>query len=213
MSIEGRDRTDAGGERRLARLGVTIAMGVAALNIWTGAPLIALWVGSQTQGSGPPTMTSVGVVVVVFAALGYGLVILLGRLGRLHDRLAGTTPTVRAHAPWLRSMGGERELYEGERPQLTGLERVLVVTVVIVTVVFEVWFLFYSTSPIDSRSGRGAVGDGPAAVAQAAAPQLGSSSAIRNEEPQPQEPTTLGFFTSKPEPIMLSVKSTSEPST
>ena len=32
------------------------------------------------------------------------------------------------------------------------------------------------------------------------APQLGSSSATRKEEPQPQEATTLGFVTSKPEP-------------
>jgi hypothetical protein len=197
---------------RAARLGLTIAMGVAALNVWTGAPLVALWVGSQAQGPGHPTMTSVGVVVVVFAALGYGLVALLGRLGQAHDRLTGARPSVRAHAPWLRSMRGERERYDDEAPRLTGLERVLVVTVVIVVVVFEIWFLFYSTSPIDSRSGRGAV-DGPERGAQAAAPQEGSSSAMRNEEPQPHEATTLGFFTSKPEPIMLSVKSTSEPST
>jgi MFS family permease len=40
---------------------------------------------------------------------------------------------------------------------------------------------------------------------QTEAPQLGSSSAIRNEEPQPQEETTLGFETSKPEPMKVSV--------
>ena len=44
-------------------------------------------------------------------------------------------------------------------------------------------------------------------------PQLGSSSATRNDDPQPQAATTFGLFTSKPEPIRLSVKSTSEPST
>lgn len=131
-------------------------MGVAALNIWTGAPLVALWVGSQAQGSGHPTMTSVGVVVVTFAALGYGLVALLSWLGGLHDRLTGVTPRVSAHAPWLRSMRGERPLYDDEAPRLTALERVLVVTVVVVTIVFEVWFLFYSTSPIDNRTGRAA---------------------------------------------------------
>ena len=43
---------------------------------------------------------------------------------------------------------------------------------------------------------------------QTALPQLGSSSATRKEEPQPQEATTFGFFTSKPEPRKLSVKST-----
>src|SRR4051794_2819288 len=48
---------------------------------------------------------------------------------------------------------------------------------------------------------------------QTALPQLGSSSATRKEEPQPQEATTFGFETSKPEPWKLSVKSTVEPST
>src|SRR6185503_14000913 len=48
---------------------------------------------------------------------------------------------------------------------------------------------------------------------QTDAPQLGSSSATRKEEPQPQEATTFGFETSKPEPWKLSVKSTVEPST
>ncbi len=49
--------------------------------------------------------------------------------------------------------------------------------------------------------------------AQTDAPQLGSSSATRKEEPQPHEATTFGFETSNPEPMKVSVKSTVEPST
>lgn len=203
---------DAARLARIKRLGLTVAMGVAALNIWTGAPLIALWIGSQAQGSGPPTMTSVFVVVVVFAALAFGLIAVLGRLGQAHDRLVGHSPAVSAHVPWLRSMRGERPLYDDESPRLSGLERVLVAMVVVVVVLFEVWFLFYSTSPIDNRTGRAAVPAVDGAVAccaldprrQAAEPQLGSSSAMRKEEPQPQEATTFGLLTSKPAPIMLS---------
>jgi hypothetical protein len=52
-----------------------------------------------------------------------------------------------------------------------------------------------------------------AVVRQTEAPQLGSSSATRKEEPQPHEATTFGFETSNPEPMKLSVKSTVEPST
>ena len=48
---------------------------------------------------------------------------------------------------------------------------------------------------------------------QTDAPQLGSSSATRKEEPQPHEATTFGFDTSNPEPMKVSVKSTVEPST
>jgi hypothetical protein len=49
----------------------------------------------------------------------------------------------------------------GERPhqikhvrELSPLEIVLITMVVIVVALFEVWFFFYSPSPIDQRSGR-----------------------------------------------------------
>lgn len=164
---------------RLKRLGLTVAMGVAALNIWTGAPLVALWIGSQAQGSGPPTMTSVFVVVVAFAALAFGLIAVLGRLGRAHDRLAGHAPTVDAHVPWLRSMRGERASYDGDPARLSGLERVLVAMVVVVVLVFEIWFLFYSTSPIDNRTGRAAAPAADGAVACCALP----ARAVRRASP------------------------------
>jgi hypothetical protein len=34
------------------------------------------------------------------------------------------------------------------------LERILVVCVVLAVAAFEIWFFFFSTSPIDGRSGR-----------------------------------------------------------
>ena len=43
----------------------------------------------------------------------------------------------------------------GEGPPLSPLEYVLVGTVLLAWLVFEVWFFFYSSSPIDGRSGRG----------------------------------------------------------
>ena len=49
----------------------------------------------------------------------------------------------------------------GERPhehkggrELSPLDVVLIVTVVVAVVMFEIWFFFFSGSPIDSRSGR-----------------------------------------------------------
>lgn len=139
---------------RFRQLALTAAMWLTAVNIWTGAPLLALWVGSQTQGGGPPTMSSVFVVVVVMAAACFGLVALLGWLGAAHDEMTGRTPQVSDHAPWLRSMRGERPLYPGEHAELTTLERVLVGMVVLVAVLFEIWFLLFSSSPIDGRTGR-----------------------------------------------------------
>lgn len=99
-------------------------------------------------------MTAIAVVVVSMLASSLGLVALLNRLGRVHDRLVGFIPTVTDHAPWLRSMRGERPLYPGEEAELSVLERVLIAMVATVVVIFELWLLMFSGSPIDQRSGR-----------------------------------------------------------
>ena len=62
---------------------------------------------------------------------------------------------MRQHLPWLRSMRGERQYSkETAAPALTALEYVHVGAVLLCYVVFEIWFFFYSSSPIDQRSGR-----------------------------------------------------------
>ena len=141
--------------QRLERIGLVACMTLAAVNVWTGGPLAALWIGSRVQGSGPPSMGAVFAAAGSLAAISLVLVRILARLGAAYERLTGTRSTVRKHVPWLRSMRGEREEgYEGERPHLTALETILVVMVVIAVVAFEVWFFFYSSSPIDQRTGR-----------------------------------------------------------
>lgn len=143
---------------RLQRVGLAALMVVVGLNVWTGSPAFALWVGARVQGEGSLTMTAVFVVVVVFAALSLTLAIVLSWLGATYDRLTGHAPSARQHVSWLRSMRGERVQYDDSPPRLTALERTLVAMVVIAFVLFEIWFFFFSTSPIDNRSGRGTVG-------------------------------------------------------
>ena len=142
------------GMARVQRLGLTVAMAVVAVNVPTGSPVAALWIGSQLQGNGPPKMSSVAAVVVALAAFSLGLIRLLALLGGCHDRLAGVTPQVQSHLPWLRSMRGERAVYPGEQAQITRLEGILVATVVLAIIAFEIWLLFYSGSPFDQRTGR-----------------------------------------------------------
>lgn len=129
--------------------------------MWTGGPLLALWVGSRVQGGGPPTMGAVFVVVVVLAAVCIALALVFARLNRAYVEMTGQAPTVRQHTPWLRSMRGERPQYEGVRPALTTPERILVAMVVVAFVLFEIWFFFFSSSPIDNRTGRSAVSPQP----------------------------------------------------
>ena len=168
-----------GGRSRLVRLGLAALMGIVALNVWTGSPLLGLWIGSRVQGTGPPSMAAVFAVFVTIAVASFVLVKVLGRLDGAYERAAGGSQTVRRHVPWLRSMRGERPQYPGSKPRLTALERILVGMVIVVVSLFEIWFFFFSTSPIDSRSGRGALD--PEVVAAEA--RQGRSVSVANRPP------------------------------
>jgi hypothetical protein len=116
--------------------------------------VFALWVGSHTQGQGPPTMTAAFVVIVVLLAVSMALVRLIAVLQESYRKQAGDALHVRAHTPWLRSMRGERPVYAGESARVTAPERVMVVVVIAAVVAFEIWFFFFSGSPFDQRTGR-----------------------------------------------------------
>jgi uncharacterized membrane protein YidH (DUF202 family) len=129
-------------------------MVVLTLNIWTGGPLLALWIGSRVERSGRPSMLAIAIVAVALAVISYALVRLLARIDAVEARVTGRPSTVRRHVPWLRSMRGERPHEDRARPGLSSLELVLVSCVVMVIVLFEIWFFFFSPSPIDQRTGR-----------------------------------------------------------
>ena len=140
---------------RLKRLALLSLMALATVNIWTGGPLLALWIGSRVQDEGPPSMLAVAAAAVSLGVITYALVKLLAWLDVLYGRADGRTSSVTRHVPWLRSMRGERPHVQKHVGDLSALEVVLITTVVVVVVLFEVWFFFYSPSPIDQRSGRG----------------------------------------------------------
>jgi hypothetical protein len=141
--------------RAVKRVALAAAMAVVAVNVWTGAPLLALWVGSRVQSHSQATMTGIAVVAIVLAIICFALLRLLRALGARYDRLVGAAPTVRRHVNWLRSMRAERPEYKGVAPTVTMAERIAIVAVVLAFALFEVWFFFFSTSSIDQRSGRG----------------------------------------------------------
>jgi len=152
VEVETADRASAA-----KRIAFAALLTIVGLNVWTGGPLLALWIGSRVQGSGPPTMGAVFIVVVVLAIVCFVLAVLFGRLSRRYQEMTGQAPTVSQHTPWLRSMRGERPQYAGVEPTLTAPERILVGMVVVAFVLFEVWFFFFSGSPIDNRTGRAAL--------------------------------------------------------
>jgi hypothetical protein len=129
-------------------------MALASLNAWTGSPLLAVWVGSRVQGSGPPEMGAICVVAGTLGVISYALLKLLGVLGSAYDRLTGRSPSIREHTPWLRSMRDGRPHEAGTDTGVSALDAILVTSVLLAAAAFEIWFFFFSTSSIDSRSGR-----------------------------------------------------------
>jgi hypothetical protein len=130
------------------RTGLAVATLVASINIWTGCPLLALWVGSKAVPDGGLSMFAVFLVIAVLAASVLGLTAALGWLSARYDELTGRPAAARRTSPWLRSMRGEREELARKRQGISALERIVVISVVAAVLAFEVWFFFFAGSPL-----------------------------------------------------------------
>jgi hypothetical protein len=140
---------------RIKPILLAAAMAFLALNVWTGSPLLAVWIGSKVQGEeSQPSMGAYAVVIIALIAFSWGLYQLLKITMRAYQDATGTAPTVRTHAPWLRSMRGERPDHASAASRISGAEKVVVVTVLVAAAVFEIWFFFFSGSSIGGGSGR-----------------------------------------------------------
>src|SRR3954451_24200419 len=134
----------AGRHLRPKRIALVCLIVLATLNIWTGGPLLALWIGSRVQGPGEPSMLAVAVAAVSLGVISYALVKLLAWVDAIYGRVSGRPSGVNRHLPWLRSMRGERPHLKKHARELSPLEVVLVTSVVVVAMLFEVWFFVYS---------------------------------------------------------------------
>ena len=134
--------------RPVKRVLVAAASILASVNIWTGAPLLALWVGSRIVPSSGLSMTAVFVVIVVLAAGVLALTAALSWLSARYDDLTGRPAAARRTSPWLRSMRGEREETTRRKYGMSAIERIVVLSVTAAAIVFEVWFFFFAGSSL-----------------------------------------------------------------
>jgi hypothetical protein len=127
-----------------------IATTLIAINIWTGAPLAALWVGSRVVGQRLLSMTAVFVVVATLALLVGAMTFALIWLSARYDQLVGRPLGKRTPVPWLRSMRAEdTDLLRSERGT-TALEMIVLATTVTAVITLEIWFFFFAGSPLSS---------------------------------------------------------------
>jgi hypothetical protein len=136
----------------LKKIGLVTASALCSINLWTGAPLFAVWVGSKVQGNlNNLSMTAVFSVIVVLGAMVFLLATALTWLNAKYDDLAGRPPGARHTSPWLRSMRDEPEGDVRRKFGISAIERVVVVSVVAAVLVFEIWFFFFAGSSLPNR--------------------------------------------------------------
>ena len=130
------------------RLLLVALMALASVNLFTGAPLFAIWVGAQVQGeSGALSMTAVLAVIVVMALVCVALVWALNRMGAAHDALIGR-PAARRQTTWMKPFNSGSAQSHGA--SLRTLDKVLVGAVVLAGLTFEAWFFFFAGSSLGS---------------------------------------------------------------
>lgn len=131
----------------LKRAAIVAATAFLAINLWTGAPLVALWVGSQVVGQTVLSMTAVFVVVAVLAVLVFAMAVGLAWLNAQYDRMIGR-PTGERRLPWLRSTRAEEGIEEpGYGVGITLLERVVMFSVYLAVICFLLWFFLLARGP------------------------------------------------------------------
>jgi hypothetical protein len=142
-------QAEASPKHRLKRLSLVAASALTSINIWTGAPLLAVWVGSKVQAAQDRlSMTALLTVVVTLAVTVFALAWLLAWLNGRYDELTGRSAGARETSPWPRSMRGERETDIRRKHGISAVERVLVISVVAAALAFEVWFFFFAGSSL-----------------------------------------------------------------
>jgi len=132
----------------LKRVGLGSLAALVSVNVWTGAPLFAVWVGSKIQGNfSSLSMGAVVLTVIVLAIVEFGLVFVLSWVNAQYDEAIGRPP-LRRRYPWHTSMRGERESVIAQRQGVSGVERIAIVSVVAGVLVFEFWFFFLAGSSL-----------------------------------------------------------------
>jgi hypothetical protein len=131
----------------MKRLGMVAATAFLAINLWTGAPLFALWVGSQVVGQTVLSMKAVFVVVIVLAVLVFSMAMALAWLNAAYDRSLGRQPGERRLA-WLRSVRSEGIEDPGYGAGVTALERIVMASVYLAVICLLLWFFFLAGRPV-----------------------------------------------------------------
>ncbi len=125
----------------LKRATMAAVTALATVNVWTGCPLLALWVGSRAVGTRDLSMAAVVVVLVVLALLEGAMLMLLAWLTSVYDELVGVRRS-EAETTWIRRLCAPPDAPGARRRiELTSLEGVVVINVYVAVLASVGWYV------------------------------------------------------------------------
>lgn len=127
----------------LKRATMAAITALVTVNVWTGCPLLALWVGSRAVGKGELSMAAVVVVLVVLGVLELTMMLVLAWLTGLYDELIGLQRPEQS-ASWIRRLCAPESAGLDRRLQITTLEGIVVINVYVAVTTLVAWYLFFA---------------------------------------------------------------------
>jgi hypothetical protein len=132
---------DGGLSANLKRVAMAGLTALVTVNVWTGCPLLALWVGSRAVGTGDLSMAAVVVVLVVLGLLELAMMLVLAWLTGVYDELIGLQRPEQS-ATWIRRLCAPESAGLNRRLRITTLEGIVVINVYVAVTTLVVWCLF-----------------------------------------------------------------------
>jgi hypothetical protein len=128
----------------LERIALAAASMLVSINVCTGFPLLALWIGSRAASGNIFSWIGIISAIVSLAGLAALGVVTLTRLSARYDKVTGRPPATRQPRPWEVSMSAPRAAPDRTRRDTNPVEVIVVLTVVVAFVALEIWFLFFA---------------------------------------------------------------------
>jgi hypothetical protein len=131
---------------RLSTLKRVTLAGLTALvtvNVWTGCPLLALWLGSRAVGKGELSMLAVVVALAALGVLEFAMVLVLAWLTDVYDEMIGLQRPEQS-ATWIRRLCAPESAGLKRSLQITTLEGIVVINVYVAVTTLVGWYLFFA---------------------------------------------------------------------
>lgn len=123
------------------RVVMSAATALLSINLWTGSPLLSLWLGSRVAEGKTPSFTPILVVIASLAVMTLAIWIALAWLEERYRSVVGLPPR-ESRMTWLRAFNAQREPVR--HVPTSAPERVVMVVVYVAVIAFVTWWLFFA---------------------------------------------------------------------